>query len=255
MNELFDISEETAIVTGAASGIGRRFCQILVEAGAKVAAADLNYQGVKETCNRVNDKSRITAVKVNVVDKESVNKMVENVVNIFGKPTILVNCAGISASSPLVDMSLEKWNSVLNVLLTGTFLCCQAVLPHMREKKKGKIVNIGSIAAFTSPKGHPGTHNYSAGKAGVLAFTRTLAVECARDKINVNAISPGFVKTPMTQKAVENEKRREEMVSNLPLGRLAEVTDLDGTLIFLVSPASDYITGQNIIIDGGYLLW
>ena len=255
IEKLFNFNSEVAIVTGGASGIGKEFSIVLADAGAKAVVADLNLEGVLKTCEEIDKKGGTSIpIEVDVTDKKSVIKMVENVVAEFNQITILANVAGIGSPSPLLEMTLDKFNKVVQVSLNGTFLCSQAVIPYMLEAGRGKIINIGSTAAWTSAVEHPGSHNYSAAKAGILALTRTMALEFAKNNINVNSISPGFIKTPLMKKSLENKEKVNNMLRHVPLNRVGNPSDLSGAFLFLASKASDYVTGHDLLVDGGYRL-
>jgi NAD(P)-dependent dehydrogenase (short-subunit alcohol dehydrogenase family) len=249
---LFDLSGRVAIVTGGARGLGRTAALGLAEAGADVVVIDLLMPMAEEVKAEIVKKGKKSlAIKTDVSDGEDVQRMVDKVVEHFGMIDILVNNAGINIVSPAERFSLADWNSVLRVNLTGVFLCAQAVGIIMLRQKKGKIINIASVLGMV---GSP--HDalaYNSSKAGVINLTRSLAVEWGEYNINVNAVAPGMMETDLTRRRLEDNEYRSYFVNATPLRRIGRPEDLLGTVIFLSSEASDWITGQTIVVDGGYL--
>jgi 3-oxoacyl-[acyl-carrier protein] reductase len=186
------------------------------------------------------------AVRVDVTHLEDVEKMVEAAMQRFGKIDILVNNAGIARDKLILRMTEEDWDTVLNVNLKGTFNCTKAVIKYMSKQRSGKIVNIASVVGMM---GNPGQANYSASKAGVIGLTKTVAREFAARGINVNAIAPGYIQTPMTE--VLPEKAKEELKRLIPMERLGQPEDVAHAVLFLVSEASSYITGNILNVNGG----
>jgi 3-oxoacyl-[acyl-carrier protein] reductase len=228
-------------------GIGREIALSLARNGAKVVIIDVSdkiFEVLKEIEKLARDG---LAVKCDVSNVNEVEKAVKEVLSKFGRVDILVNNAGIYPFKPVTDMSEHDWDKVLNINLKGTFLFTRAVLPKMIEQKKGKIINIASIAG--SVVGYPNLAHYSASKGGIVGFTRALALEVAQHGINVNAISPGPILTPGTE--VLGKEMYEEIRRNIPLGRWGSPEDVANLVIFLASDESSFITGQNIIVDGG----
>jgi 3-oxoacyl-[acyl-carrier protein] reductase len=189
---------------------------------------------------------RSFAIKVNVADLKDVERMVEAIVEQFGRIDILVNNAGITRDRLILRMTEEDWDAVLDVNLKGTFNCTKAVIRHMSKQKSGKIV---SIASVSGEMGNPGQANYAASKAGVIGFTKTIAREFAGRGINVNAIAPGYIQTPMTDAIPE--KAKEELKRMIPMERLGRPEDVAQAVLFLVSENSSYITGQVLNVNGG----
>jgi gluconate 5-dehydrogenase len=254
-SELFDLSGRTAIVTGGGSGIGRQMATGLAEAGANVvlcarkvercedAAAELEALGV-----------RALAFACDVRDPDDVNAVVYQTRVEFDRIDILVNNAGTSWGASAEDHPLEGWQKVIDVNLTGVFLFAQAAGRAMIEEGGGKIVNIASVAAFGgAPPELMNAVAYNASKAGVVGFTRDLATKWARHGINVNAIAPGWFPSDMNK--VLLDARPDAYLEHIPLRRFGGPDDLKGAVVFLASPASDYVTGQVVVVDGGQSAW
>ena len=242
------IKEKVAIVTGGAQGIGQGICLRLAEEGAKVAIFDVNLDEANKTAQDI-ERSGGTALalKVDVTKSAEVETAVKQVISKFGRVDILVNNAGISLVSKVADMTEDIWDRVHIVNLKGVFLCCRAVIPHMKERKYGKIVNIASILAL---RGSTYYAHYSATKAGVVGFTQGLAVELGPHNINVNAVGPGVIDTPMADHDVAPEVRR-SLQKKIPLRRIGVPQDIADAVLFLASDEASYITGQCLYVCGG----
>lgn len=237
-----------ALVTGGTRGIGREIALGLAYEGANIA---ITYTSNEEKALAVVEEIKATgvnaiAVKSNVVDNDQVLNMVKEVEGQLGTIDILVNNAGITKDNLIIRMSEEDWDSVLDVNLKGVFLCTKAVTRAMMKKRYGKIINISSVVGVG---GNAGQGNYSASKAGVIGFTKSMAKELASRGIRVNAIAPGFIQTDMTD--VLKEEVKEAMISNIPLNSFGQPKDIANLVVFLASEKSDYITGQIIKVDGG----
>ncbi len=243
------INERVAIVTGGAQGIGQGICFRLAEEGAKIAIFDLNLAEAKKTAKEI-EKSGGTALalKVDVSKSSEVDAAVKQVISKFGKIDILVNNAGISLTSKVANMTDEIWDRTFAVNMKGVFLCCRAVIPHMKERKYGKIINIASILAL---RGSVYYAHYGATKAGVVAFTQGLAIELGPHNINVNAIGPGIIDTPMAAGDVESEYRQ-RLIKGIPLRRIGTPLDIANAALFLASDEATYITGQCLYVCGGW---
>jgi len=252
MELCFDIERQTAIVTGASSGLGVTFAETLAECGINLVIAARRYERLVKVAEDLSSKYgvKVVPVKTDVSKEDQVTNMVKIAIERFGSLEILVNNAGIASLSPSVDMSLEEWKKVIDVNLTGVFLCARAVAREMIKKKYGKIVNIASIYGAVGDI-YP-TAPYYASKGAVINLTRALAVEWAPHKINVNAIAPGFFPSEMTESVFQDEQALKYILSRTPLGRTGEPLDLKAALIYLASPASNYVTGQTIFVDGGW---
>lgn len=247
----FDLTGKTAIVTGGGRGLGRAIARALGQAGASVALADLNQKDLEETAGMVRESGgKAIAAVCDVSRSDSVNPMVARVVQEWGKIDILVNNAGLAWRKALLEEKEENWNRMLAVNLTGLFHCCRAVGPHMIEQKGGKVINIASTSGM---EGEIGYTAYTTTKAGVILFTKSLALEWVSHNINVNAIAPGWFHTPLTDPLTKDPVRFAEIMRGLPKGRLAKPEELGPLVVYLASPASNFMTGSIINIDGGQL--
>ena len=241
------LAGKTAIVTGAAQGIGRAIAEALAGAGADVAVADLDPGRSQETVAAITKMGRRALnIKVNVADWNDAKAMVDQVVKEWGKVDILVNNAGITRDGLLLRMKEEDWNLVLQVNLNGTFNCTKAALQPMSKQRFGRIVNIASIVGAI---GNAGQANYAASKAAVIGFTKTVAREYASRAVTVNAVAPGFIDTAMTQQLSAEVK--EALSKQIPLGRLGQPSDVAEAVKFLASDEAGYITGHVLHVNGG----
>ncbi len=245
--KLFDLSGKVAIVTGGASGIGNQMAHGLAEAGADLVLCARKLERCEEAAATM--PTRALALPCDVSDEESVSAMVARVVHEFGRIDILVNNAGTVWGAAPEDMPLKGWQKVVDVNLTGVFLCSQAAGRVMIEKGGGKIVNIASVAGLHgAPAEVANSLPYHATKGGVISLTRDLAWKWARHGINVNAIAPGWFPSDMANFVIE---RQPELAERVPLGRFGGPEDLKGAVVFLASRASDYVTGHTLVVDGG----
>jgi 3-oxoacyl-[acyl-carrier protein] reductase len=241
---------KTAIVTGAAQGIGRAIAESLAQAGADIAVADLDPGRSLETIGAIEKLGRKALnLKVNVADSNETKAMVEQVMKAWGKIDILVNNAGITRDGLLLRMKEEDWNLVLQINLNGTFNCTKAVLQPMTKQRYGRIVNIASIVGVI---GNAGQANYSASKAAVIGFTKTVGREYASRNVTVNAVAPGFIDTAMTHGLPDDVK--DTLLKQIPLGRLGTSGDIAAAVRFLVSEEAAYITGHVLHVNGGMLM-
>ncbi|UCD77438.1 MAG: glucose 1-dehydrogenase [Desulfobacterales bacterium] len=248
----FNLSGKSGIVTGAGSGIGRAIAGGLAEAGAEVVVAGRNLAKLEKTVREYSGAGgRLVPLTVDMKHRESIQSLVDRTVSEFGKINFLFNNAGTIHRQPSEEHSSEAWDEVLQVNLTGPFLLAQAVARVMISKRiKGKIINTSSLIAVFGGKTVP---SYAASKGGLSQLTKAMCNDFGQYGINVNAIGPGWVKTELTQALQKNEERYTEITARIPLGRWADPQDLAGTAVFLASAASDYISGQVIFVDGGYL--
>lgn len=247
----FYLTGKVALVTGGRRGIGKAIALAFAEAGADVAVADLvvedgELENVAKEIRRLGRRS--LAVQVDTAQKNKVDSMVQKVMEQFGAIDILVNNAGIGAKVPLLDLSEEVWDKVINVDLKGYYLCAQAVGRGMVERKRGSIISTASQYAFKAAEGFG---VYCVAKAGVVMLTRVLARELGSCGIRANAIAPGLVKTEISRHDWDNPEYMKKRLPGIPLGRVAETSDLIGTVLFLASDASSYVSGHTIFVDGG----
>ncbi len=241
------LSGQTAIVTGAARGLGRCIAQSLAAAGAKVACVDVNVETLAETVEAIRSAGGTAEpIACDVTQSERVGEAVDQVVKLWGGLNILVNNAGITRDNVIVRMKDEQWDAVININLRGTFLFTRAAARPMMKARQGRIVNIASVSGLM---GNPGQVNYSASKAGVIGLTRTVARELASRNVTVNAVAPGFIATDMT--AALGEEILQEVRKQIPLGRMGDPQDVADAVLFLVSDAASFITGHVLTVDGG----
>jgi 3-oxoacyl-[acyl-carrier protein] reductase len=242
-----DLSGQTALVTGASRGIGRAVALALGRSGARVACAARNVDKLGETVAAITAAGGTAqAFACDVNDGVSVDKLVETVAAQWERIDILVNNAGITRDTLLLRMDDSQWDDVIQTNLRGTFLFTRAVAKVMLSQKYGRIINITSVVGF---KGNAGQANYSASKAGVIGFTRTVARELGKRKITVNAVAPGFIQTDMTE--VLPPEIKEELKKQIPAARLGTAEDVAEPVLFLASPAAAYVTGHVLTVDGG----
>lgn len=251
----FRLDGQTAVVTGAARGLGEAMAIALSEAGADVVVVDVLAERAAKTAEVVRENGvRSTAVEADITDEPQIEALTEQVLDEYGGVDILVNNAGVGGVSLPRDVSLEEWNEIIETNLTGTFLCCKHLGDAMIETDGGRIVNISSMSGFIA--NHPQSHiAYTTSKAGVAMLTRNLASEWAEHGIRLNAIAPGYMRTAMTEEAIENHPEwHEYWLSILPAGRLGRPDELGGIVVFLASEASSYMTGEILMYDGGFTI-
>ena len=240
------MNEKIAIITGAGKGIGSAIAQTLADQGAMVALIDIDQESLEQTTRTISKKGQTAdSFSGDILDSDFLKTVTETLFKRHGKIDILVNNAGIIRDNFLANITEQDWDKVLDVNLKGPFLCCQAVFPYMKEKNYGRIVNIISRAWL----GNIGQSNYSASKGGLVSLTRTLALELARFKINVNGVAPGLIDTPMTRSMPE--KSRERLLRMQPTGTMGTVNDIAEAVAFLASDKANFIIGQILDVDGG----
>jgi NAD(P)-dependent dehydrogenase (short-subunit alcohol dehydrogenase family) len=249
----FDLSGKMALVTGGSRGIGYTVALSLANAGADVAVTSRKLEDVQKTAEDIAALGRRSLpLALDVQDVESIQKTVGLVLEKFGRIDILVNNAGLNIQQMAVDVTEEAWDTVLDTNLKGAFFCSQAVGKAMIERRQGKIINIASTMATVGLRLRSA---YCSSKGGVAQMTKVLAVEWAKYNVNVNAVGPTFLLTPMTKPMLENEEFRTDVMSRIPMGRLATPEDVAGAVVYLASPAADFVTGITLFVDGGWTAW
>jgi 3-oxoacyl-[acyl-carrier protein] reductase len=242
------LKDHVALITGGAQGIGRAIAETFAKEGAKLALCDVNEAVCQTAATEIAQKFGVDthAAKVNVTVFEECEKWVQAVLDKFGRVDVLVNNAGITKDNLVMRMSDAEWDAVLAVNLKGPFNCTKAVTRPMFKQRAGRIINIASIVGLM---GNAGQANYSSSKGGLIAMTKTCAREFAGRNVLVNAIAPGFIRTAMTDKLTDEQKKK--LTEIIPLDRLGEAQDVANAAIFLAGPESSYITGHVISVNGG----
>jgi NAD(P)-dependent dehydrogenase (short-subunit alcohol dehydrogenase family) len=250
--QLFDLSGRLAIVTGGSIGLGRQMAGALAEMGANVVLCARKKERCEQAAAELAQLGVATlALGCDVRNPEQVNGVVDATIAQFERIDILINNAGVSWGAPVEEMKLEHWNKVIETNLTATFLFSQAVGKHMVRQRRGKIINIASVAGLRGGSTELQAIGYHASKGGVIAFTKDLATKWGAHNIQVNAIAPGWFPTHMS--AVVLEQGKERLLARIPLGRFGGDDDLKGAAVFLASDASNYVTGHVLVVDGGQI--
>lgn len=241
------LENQIALVTGASRGIGQAIALGLGKAGATVIGTATSEKGAENISSYLKEAGiHGQGMVLDVSDNESVTSCVKQVGADFGAPDILVNNAGITKDTLLMAMKDEQWDDIINTNLTSIFRMSKAVVRGMMKKRQGRIISISSVVGAS---GNPGQTNYAAAKAGLVGFSKSLAREIGSRNITVNAVAPGFIDTDMTREL--DEKQKESLLAQIPLGRLGSADEIAATVVFLASPAAAYITGETIHVNGG----
>ena len=246
-----NLEGKTAVVTGGTTGIGRALSLGLAEAGADVAATARRQQQVDETAAEIEALGRQTLrVASDVCDRASLEALLAAAIDRFGKVDILINCAGRIKRTPTLTMPEEEWTAIIDTNLTGTLRACQVFGQHMLDRGYGRIINIASLNSFVALNE---VAAYAASKAGVASLTRSLAVEWSRRGVTVNAIAPGVFRTELNANLLDSTPRGQELLMRTPMGRFGRTEELIGAAIYLASDSSSFVTGQTLVVDGGFL--
>lgn len=251
--EKFELKGKTAIIIGGSKGLGFGMATGMAEAGADVVLSSRNQDDLDRAAKEISQKTgaNVVGIAADITSIEGINNLVDKVVTRFGHIDILLNGAGLNIRKSVLEFEEADWDKVQNVQLKYVFFMCQAVAKHMVENKiKGKIINIASL---TSQLGLPNMVSYCAAKGAIVQMTKALANELAPYGINANAIGPGYYETAMTKPIFENVEYAQKLLSRIPTNRFGIPEDLAGTAVFLASEASDYVTGQVLYVDGGFL--
>jgi|SRR5215510_8199084 len=246
-----DLTGKTAVVIGGTSGIGRAIAHGLAEAGADVVATSRRAEQVEAAAKEIEEHGRQTLrLTSDVGDRTSLERLRDQTVKVFGKADILVNCAGQTRRAPTIDFAEADWNNILDTNLTGTLRACQIFGRHMIERGYGRIINIASISTFVALFE---VAAYSASKAAVASLTKSLAIEWASYGVCVNAIAPGVFRTALNEKLLDETERGREFLLRTPMKRFGKVEELAGAAVFLASDAASFVTGEILVVDGGFL--
>ena len=250
-DSLFSLEGKVAVVTGGTSGIGRALSLGLAEAGADVIATARRKEQVDDTAKEIEARGRQTLrMASDVGDRSTLEALLAAVLERFSKVDILVNCAGMIKRTPTLDLPEAEWTNILNTNLTGTLRACQVFGRHMLERGYGRIVNIASLNSFVALSE---VAAYAASKAGVASLTRSLAVEWSKKGVTVNAVAPGVFRTDLNAQLLDSTPRGQELLMRTPMGRFGKTEELIGATVYLASDSASFVTGQILVVDGGFL--
>ncbi|MAE67474.1 MAG: 2-deoxy-D-gluconate 3-dehydrogenase [Phycisphaeraceae bacterium] len=249
--DLFSLGGRAAIVTGGSKGLGEAMAQGLAEAGADVVITSRHLDECAAVAERIAAATgrTIVPIEADVSKADDVGAMTQAALDRFGRIDVLVNNAGVNNRDATLDLSMDDWQTTVDINLTGPLLCAKAVVPTMQKQQRGRIINLSSILGLV---GHPARSPYTATKGGLLNMTRCWAIEFARDGITANAVCPGPFDTPLNQPVKSNPELYKAFLQKIPMGRWGELDELTGVIVFLASDASSYMTGAAITVDGGW---
>lgn len=245
--DLFDLSGRVACITGASSGLGRQAAQVLASAGANVVTVARRQDALESLCKEIGASS--AAVAADVGDRNGLDELVQAIAAPFGSPDILIHAAGVNTREPADDVTFDGWDQTLSLNLSAPFFLSKAFVPAMKSKGWGRILNFASLQ---TTRAFPGGIAYGATKGGIAQLTRAMAEAWSRYGITANAIGPGFFPTELTQAVFEDPERAKRNAAQTCIGRNGEMTDMNGPILFLCSDASSYVTGQILMVDGGF---
>ncbi len=251
MNDLFDLKDNVALVTGASRGLGRVMATALAKSGADMVIGSRSLEDITKVASEIAAASgrKVLGQQLDVADRGSVEAFVSRAIKEFGKVDIMVNNAGTNIRAPITDISDEDWHQIQNINVNGVFYCCRAVTKHMVEAGYGRIINIGSALSLV---GLQERFSYTASKGAVIQMTRTLAIELAQTGVTVNCICPGPFATEINKPVVDNPQATASLLSNVPMNRWARLEEIEAPVVFLASPAASYVTGAALTVDGGW---
>lgn len=253
-NGMFELKNKVALVTGAQRGMGRSHALALAAQGAKLAVTDIDANQCLPVVEEIKSKGgEAVCFKMDVSNKKEVDEVFDQVLKHYGRLDILINNAGIYTPKPALEITEEEWERVIHINLKGQFLCAQRAAKEMAKNKWGRIVNIASVASGGVGVGIAGGAHYTASKGGIIGMTETLAVEWALLGINVNAIGPGAIDTPMVQASQMPKEAMEALLQGVPLKRIGKPEEVSAAVVFLSSEEASYITGATLYVDGGWL--
>lgn len=254
IEKMFGLSGKVAIVVGGNSGIGKGIAEGLAEAGANIVVCARRLNLCQEVCLEIEKLGvKTLPVRCDVTNTDEVNNLVKTTINEFGKVDIFAYSAGLGeVGKTVVEMSDEDWDKTMNIMLRGAFLCSRAVAKEMMKQNAGKIIYVASVASIT---GFTRGSAYCASKGGLVQLAKVMALELARYNIQVNCISPGYVYTPINYEFFSVEENKQRLIRNIPQRRIANIDEIKGLAIYLASPASSFMTGANVVIDGGQTIW
>ncbi|SDO04879.1 SDR family NAD(P)-dependent oxidoreductase [Alkalicoccus daliensis] len=253
IEELFSLRGKTAVITGASKGIGKELAGLMAAAGANVALVARDEAQLNTVAEDLSlEKNRIAVFPFDLLNTNKIPKLIDDILAVFGSIDILLNNAGINLPKPPEDVTEQDWDMMLDLNLKSVFFLSKEAGKHMKVQGSGKIINMSSQMAQV---GYFGRTPYCASKGGITQLTKALAIEWASSQINVNAIAPTFIETPMTENMFKDKEFHEQILNRIPLGRLAKIEDLYGAALFLSSDSSSMVTGQTIYVDGGWTVW